>query len=192
MAEAGRESLDVERPVVIDRTNVYQGERTVKSDASEREQKNRCAREQMVYVLPPVSTFHWGSFVGVAAAPDVKRSVVLIFSEDPLAAALIGAAVELVGFEPTFPAYGEPPRDALLRERPGLVLVDCDHEAACGPSFFGPVLMTGARVLLVGSRRTRRDATEVATRFGLRAITVPAELGTMADILRAELEAAGR
>ena len=114
----------------------------------------------------------------------------MIFSEDPLAAALIGAAVELVGFKPTFPSDGEPPRDALLRERPGLVLVDCDHEAAWGPNFFGPVLMTGARLMLVGSRRTRRDATDVAARFGLRAMTLPADLTTIAGLLRAELEAA--
>jgi hypothetical protein len=122
----------------------------------------------------------------------VKRSAVLIFSEDPLTAALIGAAVDLVGFEPAFPADGEPPRDALLRERPRLVLVDCDHEAACGPNFFGPVLMTGARVMLVGSRRTRRDATALASRFGLHAITLPADVATIANLLRAELEAAGR
>ena len=122
----------------------------------------------------------------------LKRSVVLIFSEDPFAAALIGAAVDLVGFEPTFPTDGELPRGALLRERPGLVLVDCDHDAACSPSFFGPALMTGARVLLVGSHRTRAQATEVAARFGLRALTLPADLAAIADLLRAELEAAGR
>ena len=116
----------------------------------------------------------------------------MIFSEDPLAAALIAAAVELVGFEPAFPTNGELPRDALLRERPRLVLVDCDHDAACAASFFGPVLMTGARAMLLGSRRTRRDATEVASRFGLRAITLPADLETIADLLRAELEMAGR
>ena len=122
----------------------------------------------------------------------MKRSAVLIFSEDLLAAALVGAAVELVGFEPTFPADGQPPRDALLRVRPGLVLVDCDHEAACGPSFFGPALMTGARVLLLGSRRSRRDPAGVAAGFGLRAITLPTELDAIAQLLRAELEAAGR
>jgi hypothetical protein len=116
----------------------------------------------------------------------------LIFSEDPLAAALIGAGVELVGFEAAFPADREAPRDALLRHRPGLVLIDCDHEEACSPTFFGPVLMTGARAVLVGSRRTRRAATALAEHFGLRAITLPADLETIANLLRAELEAAGR
>jgi hypothetical protein len=121
----------------------------------------------------------------------VSRSAVLIFSEDPLAAALIGAAVELAGLEPAFATDGESPRAALLRVRPRLVLMDCDH-AACGPSFFGPVLMTGARVLLVGSRRNHGDARELAARFGLRAIMLPADLAAIADLLRAELEAAGR
>jgi hypothetical protein len=116
----------------------------------------------------------------------------LIFSEDPLAAALIGAAVELIAFAPAFPGDGEQPRDALLRHRPGLVLIDCDHEAACSPTFFGPVMMTGGRLLLFGSRRTRRDATALADRFGLRAITLPADLETIASLLRAELEAAER
>jgi hypothetical protein len=118
--------------------------------------------------------------------------VVLIFSEDPLAAALIGAAVELVGFAPAFPIDEEPPRDALMRVRPRLVLVDCDHDAASGPSFFGPVLMTGARVVLLSSRRTRRDAAAIAVRFGLRAITMPTDLDEIAELLRAELEAAER
>jgi hypothetical protein len=156
-----------------------------------RAEESTCRRANGVRLAAGLS-IPLGFFVVVAAAPDVKRSVVLIFSEDPLAAALIGAAVELVGFEPAFPTDGELPRDALLRERPGLVLVDCDHDAACAPSFFGPAQMTGARVMLVGSRRTRRDAADVASRFGLRAITLPADLHTVADLLRAELEAAGR
>jgi hypothetical protein len=104
----------------------------------------------------------------------------------------MGAAVELVGFEPAFSIDGEPPRDALMRVRPRLVLVDCDHDAACAASFFGPVLMTGARLLLVASRRTRRDAGAIAAHFGVRALVLPTNLETLAELLRAELEAAGR
>jgi len=122
----------------------------------------------------------------------VTRSAVLIFSEDPLAAALIGAAVELIGFEPMYATDGEPPRSALLRVRPRLVLVDCDHEGACGPSFIGPALMTGARVVLIASRRSRRDPRALASSFGLRALTLPAGLDAIAQQLRAELEAPGR
>jgi hypothetical protein len=116
----------------------------------------------------------------------------LIFSEDPLAAALLGAAAELVGLRPAFPTDGDPPRDALLRVRPSVVLVECDHKGACAPSFIGPALMTGARVVLTGSRRSRRQPDSLAASFGLRAITLPADLDAIAQVLRAELEAAGR
>ena len=119
----------------------------------------------------------------------MTRSAVLIFSEDPLAAALIGAAVELMGFEPAFASDPEAPRTALLRVRPRLVLVDCDHEGACAPGFIGPALMTGARVVLIGSRRSRRDPRALAASFGLGAMTLPAGFDAIADLLRAELEA---
>ena len=116
----------------------------------------------------------------------------MIFSEDPLAAALLGAAVELAGFEPAFPLSGESPREALLRKRPPLVLVECDHEAACRPGFFGPALMTGARVVLLSGRRTRQPAEPIAARFGLRTLRMPADLASIAALLETELEAAGR
>jgi hypothetical protein len=122
----------------------------------------------------------------------VTRSAVLIFSEDPLAAALIGAAVELIGLEPAFATDGEPPRSALIRVRPRLVLVDCDHEGTCAPAFIGPAMMTGARVVLLGSRHSRRDPRTLATSFGLRAMTLPADLDAIAGLLTAELEARGR
>ena len=131
-----------------------------------------------------------GALVVVAAAPDVKGSAVLIFSEDPLSAALIGAAVELIGLEPTFPGAGDQPREALLRERPRLVLLDCDH-SACGPGFVGPAMMTGARVMLVTSRRNRRDGGHVASQLGLRSVVLPADVASIAEALRAELEGAG-
>jgi hypothetical protein len=116
----------------------------------------------------------------------------LIFSEDPLTAALMGAAVELAGFDPTYPVHHESPRDALLRTRPPLVLVDCDDEDASRPSLFGPALMTGARVILLSSRRTRRDAGLIASRFGLRIMRLPAALDSIAEVLETELEAAER
>lgn len=133
-----------------------------------------------------------GGFVVATAAPDVLRSAVLIFSEDPLTAALIGAAVELTGFEPAYPMERESPREALLRTRPPLVLVECNHVDAGRPSFFGPALMTGARVVLVSSSRSGRDPGLIATRFGLSVIRLPATLESIAVVLETELESAKR
>jgi hypothetical protein len=114
---------------------------------------------------------------------DVSRSPVLVLSSDPLAAALLGAAIELAGLAPRFPQSAESPRNALLRVRPRLVLIDCDHEGACTEAFVGPALMTGSQVLLFRSRRTRRDVREMADRLGLRTVEMPREHQSLTSLL---------
>jgi chemotaxis response regulator CheB len=114
----------------------------------------------------------------------VNRHAVLVVSSDPLAAALLGAAIELAGHAPLFPQNGEGVRDALLRVRPRLVVIDCDHEEACSDAFIGPALMTGSRVLLFRSRRTQRDASELADRLQLQVVDMPAKHETLTQLLR--------
>jgi hypothetical protein len=114
----------------------------------------------------------------------VSRHAVLVFSADPLAAALLGAAIELAGHSPNFPQSDESARDALLRVRPRLAVIDCDHVEACSDSFIGPALMTGSRVLLFKSRRTQRDTSELAGRLGLMVVDMPTRHETLTQVLR--------
>jgi hypothetical protein len=118
--------------------------------------------------------------------PDgaVSRHDVLLFSADPLASALLGAAVELAGHAPCFPQAGETARAALRRLRPRAVLIDCDHEEACSDAFIGPALMTGARVQLFRSRRTQRTASDVARRLGVSIVDLPIEPEALTTLLR--------
>src|SRR5581483_7092760 len=104
-------------------------------------------------------------------------------SVDPLAAALLGAAAELAGFTPQFAASAESPRDALLRTRPAVALVDCDHNDACTESFFGPALMAGARVVIFSSSRSSRNLQPIAEEFGVRTITLPIDAAALARVL---------
>jgi hypothetical protein len=104
---------------------------------------------------------------------DVSRHDVLIFSADPLGAALLGAAVELEGHAPHFSQATEGARAALLRLRPSVVLIDCDHEEACSETFIGPALMTGAKVQLFRSRRTKRDVSRFARQLGVTVAELP-------------------
>jgi DNA-binding NtrC family response regulator len=121
----------------------------------------------------------------VTRTPDgaASRHDVLLLSADPLASALVGAAVELAGHAPRFPRAGESARDALRRLRPRVVLVDCDHEA-CSEEFIGPALMTGARVQLFRSRRTQRDTSDAARRLGLSIVEFPMEPDALTAFLR--------
>lgn len=113
----------------------------------------------------------------------MSRNPVLVLSSDTLAAALLGAAIELAGHAPRFPHPDEAARAALLRVRPRLVVIDCDHEDGCSDAFIGPALMTGSRVLLFKSRRTRRDVTELTGRLGLRVMDMPMEHESLAKVL---------
>lgn len=113
---------------------------------------------------------------------DVSRHDVLILSADPLASALLGAAVELAGHVPHFPQPGEPARVALMRVRPQATLIDCDHEA-CTDAFIGPALMTGSRVQLLASHRTQTDARAVARRLDLPIAQLPMEPAALATLI---------
>jgi hypothetical protein len=105
----------------------------------------------------------------------LSHHAVLIFSADVVAAALLGAVVDLAGHVPCFPRPDESPRDALLRVRPRLAVIDCDHEEACSDSFVGPALMTGARILLVAPDKRRYNGAGVAERLGLTVIRMPSD-----------------
>ena len=113
---------------------------------------------------------------------------VLVFSSDALAAALLGAVVELAGHVPHFPQANEPARSALLRVRPRLALIDCEHEDACSDAFVGPALMTGSELLLFRSSRTRRDIGDIAERLGVTVVDLPSEQEVLTRRLRELLD----
>jgi hypothetical protein len=110
-----------------------------------------------------------------------------VLSSDPLAAALLGASIELSGHDPYFAQADESSRNALLRVRPLLVVIDCDHEESCSEAFVGPALMTGSAVLLFRSRRTKRDIGDLAERLGVTVMDLPREHETLARMLRQRL-----
>ena len=117
------------------------------------------------------------------ADEDVTDHAVLVFSSDAFAAALLGAAIELAGLAPLFPQANEAARAALMRVRPQLVVIDCDHEDACSDAFVGPALMTGSRLLLVRSHRTQRDIGDLAERIGVTVLELPVEQETLTRVL---------
>jgi hypothetical protein len=105
----------------------------------------------------------------------LSRHAVLILSADAVAAALLGAVVELAGHEPHFPQPDEAAREALRRVHPRLAVIDCDHEEACSDAFIGPVLMTGAEILLFAPDRRRGVDGGFAQRLGLTVIRMPSD-----------------
>ena len=152
------------------------------------ERTSRAESEHCAIALAP-RLRHWpfplvtGRDADFTIDGDVSRQDVLILSPDPLAAALLGAAVELAGHAPHFSRHAESARDALRRVRPRIALIDCDDEEACSDTFVGPALMTGAKVHLFRSRHTRRDRTVFAGRLGLSVMTLPLDHDALVTVL---------
>jgi hypothetical protein len=141
----------------------------------------------LVFLLR-AARLHFYPVTNAATRVDAAMShhAVLILSSDPLPAALLGAAVELAGHTPHFARAGESPRAALLRLRPNVVFVDCDHVEACADSFLGPAIMTGARVILIRSPRSARDLDTLSGHGQLTVLGLPFAEGELARLLEEE------
>lgn len=115
----------------------------------------------------------------------MRSSPVLILSDDPLLAALVGVLADMLGHTPTFAGEGERPEEALARVRPVfVVLLDASLEAVASDLFFAraaqrrigvAVLATGGRAALAGRARAR----------GVPWFDVPADVNQMERVLEA-------
>lgn len=107
-------------------------------------------------------------------AGPARDAAALVLSTDPVAAALLGALLETIGYEPRFEVPGKSPREALLRHRPQIVLLDCEHGNACSPAFLGPAAMLDIPVVIFGSVNCEDILSDAAERFGLPSLMLPA------------------
>lgn len=126
----------------------------------------------------------------------MTRHSALIFSHDPVAAALIGGAAELAGLITSYPSPGEAARDSLRRVRPACVIADCDRDDVSTEAFIGPAMMMGARVVVFCSSslpaavaRSKR----LAQRYDVALFHLPADADALYSYLVAlrEKERAG-
>ena len=120
----------------------------------------------------------------------MEATSVLVLSTDALAAALVGALVESEGYHAAFARRAEPPREALRRVRPRLVLADCDCPEACGPELIGPARMIGAGVVLFGRPQLGAYVRDCADLYGVGALVLPPAPGALRRALEEAREQA--
>lgn len=155
-------------------TNVFPRERNVK-----------CSDEPAFW-RPDLLKELEGSKVFAPVSPNRYRPTIkgaLILSPDAMAAALLGALLELLGLPAHFhsPVRG---LDATLRRlRPSHVVVDVEAPALRDDAFLGRALMTGARVVIFG--RTDRSAavSDLVQRYGAIAVELPRDLDRLPVVL---------
>ncbi len=112
-----------------------------------------------------------------------KHVQVLVLSGDLLVSALLGALLESEGFEPKYVGDGETNRDALVRLRPAVVLIDCEDAELCSDAFLGPAMMMGAKAIVFGGERSTVRLDDVRDRLGARPLVLPVRAGQLSEII---------
>lgn len=108
---------------------------------------------------------------------------VLVLASDPLAGALVGAAVELAGYAVVFPAEGQGPGDALRALRPTHLLIECIAPAARDETLLGNALMLGTRIALFGTASALAPFADLATRHTMGMLQFPRDAERLAVLL---------
>jgi DNA-binding NtrC family response regulator len=120
--------------------------------------------------------------IGFDSSWLVALGTVLILAREEVVAALLGMLVELRGLQPRFLGRAEPVEDAILREKPRAVVIDCDH-----PDFRDELLETikqvGAQPVLFSPFRMNPEVRSAAERHGIRSFTLPTDPGTFGKVL---------
>jgi DNA-binding NtrC family response regulator len=115
------------------------------------------------------------------------KHVVLILSVDPVAAALIGALVETLGYLIRFFSPPETADDAMRRARPAVVLVDCADPTLMNAELLGRATMRGISVVIFGAPEAIRRVGDLVTAHELGTVIMPAPLDVLDDALRAAI-----
>jgi hypothetical protein len=116
-----------------------------------------------------------------------RGSTVLILSTDAVTSALLSILAELEGYTPLFGTSDESPVESLSRLKPRLVLVDCDHSAACTDALFDLARSTDAKVVIFSPGRMRDEVRAFAEERSLPWFALPIDRRTLARTLRAAL-----
>jgi len=122
---------------------------------------------------------------------DATTTLVLILSADPIAAALLGGLVELLGYEVQFASTEEGGDADLRRARPRIYLIDCETAERAASAALGHARMRGIAVVLVGPPALQLQMRELAKRHDAEIVFTPPESGPLGAALDRAARKAG-
>jgi hypothetical protein len=114
---------------------------------------------------------------------------ILVIAKEPLIQTLMCSLVDLSGHQAAWPRGDETAGAAILRVRPGLLLLDCEHDCACEEEAYEMAASVGARVLLFTPSRTHAEVADFAALRGLRSLALPIRLHEFSETLQTSLRA---
>lgn len=124
--------------------------------------------------------------------PDVMpQPMILILSDDAVAAALLGALIETLGYPVKFARPPENAEQSIRRVRPKVCLLDCDDPASCSDELLGRATMRGISVVIFGTTTALERVRALASEHSIDTLLVPPEPDVLDATLRRALKKAG-
>ena len=120
-----------------------------------------------------------------------STTLVLILSADPVAAALLGGLVELLGYGVQFASIEEGVDAGLRRTHPRIYLVDCETTQGEATAALGHARMRGIAVVLVGPPALLAQMRELARLHDAEIVFTPPEAEPLGEALDRAARKAG-
>jgi len=117
--------------------------------------------------------------------------MILILSSDAVAAALLGALIETLGFSVEFAWPPERFEHAIRRVRPKVCLVDSTDPEMYREGFLGRTGMRGIAVVIFGPAAALDRVRALALEYAIDIILVPPDTVALATTLERALQKAG-
>lgn len=117
--------------------------------------------------------------------------MILIVSADAVAAALLGALVETLGYSVSFARPAENADQSIRRAHPRVVLVDGAEPESCNRELLGRATMRGASVVLFGRSDALRRRRELVHEHQLDTLLMPPNTNVLRDTLERAMQKAG-
>lgn len=117
--------------------------------------------------------------------------MILVLSTDPVAAALLGALVETLGFVVHFAGATESADQSIRRARPRVLLVDCADPVSCSREVLGRAAMRGVAVVIFGTGEALGRVRELVHEHQLDTLLMPPDAQTLRATLERAMQRAG-
>ena len=117
--------------------------------------------------------------------------MILIFSADSLAAALLGALVETLGYTVRFARAKENADQSIRRARPQLLLVDCADPSSCNEEVLGRAMMRGVSIVIFGTADALDRVRTLVHQHQLDTLLMPVDAATLQDVIERAMKKAG-
>ena len=117
--------------------------------------------------------------------------MILILSADAVAAALLGALIETLGYSVKFARPPEQAHESLRRVRPKVCLLDCANPSMCNNEVLGRATMRRISVVIFGSTEALDRVRALAVEHEIDTLLVPPDTVSLADTIKKALARAG-